>query len=71
VEGMTHLGRRRFRESLEPSRCRSDILAHSGKEWGSLVIFEEPPIDITDVGACAPIVSTVSDLVLKFGMFLL
>jgi hypothetical protein len=65
------LGHRRFQESFKQSRCGSDILASPSEEWGSLIIFEDPPVDVTGVGVCAPAVSAASDLALKLGVFLL
>jgi hypothetical protein len=47
------------------------VLAHPGEEWGLLIVFEDPPVDIMGVGTCTPTVSVVSDLALEFGMFLL
>jgi hypothetical protein len=63
--------RRKFRESFEQSRCSSNISARPGKEWGSLVIFKDPPVEVAGVGACVPTISAVSDLALEFGMLLL
>jgi hypothetical protein len=57
--------------SFEQNRCGNNVLARPGEEWGTLIIFEDPPVDIGGVGACPPTISAVSNLALEFGMFLL
>jgi hypothetical protein len=71
VVGATRLKRRGFRESLEQSRYGSDVLTRPSEEWGTLVVFKDPPVYVAGIGTCVPAAFVTSDLTLKFGMFLL
>jgi hypothetical protein len=54
VLSVVHLRHHRFWESFEQSRCGSEVLARSGKEWGSIIVFKDPPVDVAELARARP-----------------
>jgi hypothetical protein len=64
------LGIRLLREPSQQSRHGGNVLACPSETWGTLIVFEDPPVYIMGGGARVPTVPTASNLSLEFDVLL-